>query len=194
MSNLVSLTKVLYTFATLDSTATQWDTLKALGDVAKQGYETGSALNHDDFVGVVREIDTDCYVKSSGPTWHQLIDENGNNDGSWVELDTTNDVDREMCDPGSFDPVNVSMSGPTQIPTWAAEGCGYTATATGGAGLNSYEWRWDGTLVGTNSNWVPSGGLSTGFHLLRVDVDDSYTGTSAADSVNVHVDDSYSCI
>jgi len=121
-------------------------------------FVTGS--NNDDFVGTVKHIHVDCYVLESGPTWHALIlDETGTVDGSYVGLDNTDDAERVMCDPESFEPVSVSIDGPTQIPPSAAEGCGYTAYSSGGAELNHYEWKWDGNVVGEDySEWVPWGG------------------------------------
>ena len=131
-----------------------WDTVKALGNLAKDAYEAVTGATEDDFVGIVKEINIECYVFESGPVWHALPDDEATY-AVYVMLDNTDDVDREMCDPESFEPVTVSISGPTEIPPSASEGCGYDAFADGGAGLNTYEWKWDGNVVGTESTWVP---------------------------------------
>lgn len=193
--NLEDVGTALYNVITLDSLGINWETLQALGGLAKAAVDYATAINEDDFVGIVKEISTDCYIEESGPVWHALVDQNGNNTGDYIKLDNTNDVDRDMCDPGSFDPVSASISGPTEIPTTAAEGCGYTAITSGGAGDNSYEWRWDGTDLGwpDQSTWAPQGGLSEGWHELTVDVFNEYTGTSDQGSLWIDVDDAYSC-
>jgi hypothetical protein len=170
-----------------------WDEFDPDGGLFPELYQWLTNQDEDDFVGIAKEINIDCFVQESGGVWHSLIDKDGDSDGSYVWLDHTDDLDRVMCDPEEFDPVSVSINGPTQIPPSAAEECGYWATTTGGAGLETFEWEWDGNLVSEDDVWAPAGGLSEGEHWLTVSVMDEYSGTADSDGISVDVDSSYSC-
>jgi hypothetical protein len=85
----------------------------------------------------------------------------------------------------------VEIQGPDQIPPTAAEECAWNAYVTGANGSVTYEWRWDGQAVGSNEYYYPNG-PSSGWHLLRLEIWDSYSGD--VDSLYVDVDSSYSCI
>lgn len=170
--------------------ALQWN---AYSNLAIQAYLFATAADEDDYIGLPKEIPTSCFTTETGPVWFSLENNNGSYTG-YIRIDNTDDIDRELCDPEDFDPVEVYyIDGPTQIPPSAAEGCGYSAFYAGGAGYYEFEWRWDDEPVGNDFTWVPSGGLAEGYHLLKVSVFDTYTATGDEASLWVHVDSGYSC-
>lgn len=78
-------------------------------------------------------------------------------------------------------PPQVTISGLDSVWFWSP-GCQtvtWSASVTGGSGTRTYQWKWDGTNVGSNSSsysrTVCSG--SAGYYTLRVDVTDSSGST-----------------
>ena len=78
-------------------------------------------------------------------------------------------------------------SGPTEMQPNSQ--CFYASTVSGGTGTYSYEWRQDGTPVGTESSvTVSSSGYVSSFY-LSLDVSDT-GGNGGSDQITVQIRDS----
>jgi hypothetical protein len=87
------------------------------------------------------------------------------------------------------DPPVVTISGASivNLASFSCQTVTWTSSVTGGSGTRSYQWKWNGSNVGTGSSYTRSvcpGDI--GFNTLRVDMTDS--AGSAFDTHDVYVD------
>jgi subtilisin family serine protease len=92
--------------------------------------------------------------------------------------------------PPPEDTLSVSIVGPYEMPPSGAEECTWNASVSNAEGSVTYEWKWDGDVVSTQSYYVPNG-PSSGWHWLTLTVwDDLF---DAWDGRGVEVDSGHSC-
>lgn len=189
IGDIILLARTFYGEVQDVNTDSIWDVLKALKNLGKASYDFATGgISDDDFVGTLKELTTTCYMTDTGPVYFNLIDSNDNNAGSGY-IGNTEDVDRELCPPPPA--MNVTINGPLQVPPSATEACTWTAITNSGPWPVDFEWKWDNSVVSYSQYYSPFGGLSNGFHTLVVSADNSFS--SAADTIYVEVDSSYSC-
>ena len=87
-------------------------------------------------------------------------------------------------------PITVSINGPTEAPEHAWGQCSWSAQTTGGSGPRSYQWKYDGAVVGTGTSWSGDTGTE-GEHWLDVRVTDN-TG-NAYDGLGIDVFEDAEC-
>ena len=96
-----------------------------------------------------------------------------------------------VWEPFGGDPLTAEIDGPSDVPPYYTEGCEWWANVSGGTGSYTYEWKWDGQVVGTDYFYAYEG-ATEGQHWLEVSVGD---GTASAwDGMIVDTDYSHSCL
>ena len=87
-------------------------------------------------------------------------------------------------------PLTVEIQGPSEAPLYYQEGCDWWVNVSGGGGSYTYQWKWDGQVVGSASSYS-YGGASQGQHSLEVIVSEG--ASSGSDAVWIDVAPSNSC-
>jgi hypothetical protein len=110
-------------------------------------------------------------------------------DGAFYEVTQENFI----CAPPNPLSVNISGTNYVTLFDFNCQTVTWTASATGGSGSRTYQWKWDGANVGTNSSSYTRSVCPGDFgsNTLRVDVTDS--SGSASDTHPVTVDNYNSC-
>lgn len=114
----------------------------------------------DDFVGALRF--PGCFFLPTGPMWLDLVDQNlGPNGGMQVEQSV--DLTRTTCQP-----FYVGIIGETNPKEWQT--CTWTAVVANPLGSippYTYEWKWNGEVVGTGDSYTGFTG-SEGWNILEL--------------------------